>query len=274
MDKLRSVDPVQLGDNQINDWARFEQDFNILLLANELDEKSTKVKASILLSLVGKPLKLEVQKWKLEAATLENYEALKTKIREELQPSANITYATFRFPLRVRLPGEDMDAYIAAKQELAQACKFSGQLNGHTIEDRMVKDDVLLNLPDSDFQTYLLRDEKLTLQSLQDNIKMNEESRKQVQNIQAGKHSEQSQTACYDVHRISIKKHRRQRKPPILTRSRELKVHGWRQLHREPFNHPINGFISIPVQVQKLEVPVSPTFVKLLSLRGTPWSHQ
>ena len=166
MDKLRSVDPVQLGDNQINDWARFEQDFNIFLLANELDEKSTKVKAAILLSLVGKPLKLEVQKWKLETATLENYEALKTQIREKLQPSANTTYATFRFRSRVRLPGEDIDAYIAAKQELAQACKFSEQLNGDTIEDRMVKDDVLLNLRDSDFQTYLLRDKKLTLQSL------------------------------------------------------------------------------------------------------------
>lgn len=213
MDKrnaLDTIDPVQLGDNQLQDWERFQNDFNVYLVANELDGKSTKVKAAILHSLVGRPLKNAISKWALSPATLADLNLLTDAITNKLQPSGSRTFAAFKFRTRTRRPNEDIDSFIEAKRELTIPCKYDDIPAGETINDVMIKDDIILTMADPEFQQYLFREKDLTLAKLRDMIVLNEMSKKQVQTIRNGQKSSDE----VEVDAIRLQNNRRRRDEP------------------------------------------------------------
>jgi len=101
IDKLTTIDPVQVGENQLSDYEGFPDDFATLPVANELDGEPTEGRAVVLHSLVGTPQQDFIKKWNLSNPVKEDCTQLLVAINSNRKPDEKMSFAMFRFHFRI-----------------------------------------------------------------------------------------------------------------------------------------------------------------------------
>ena len=182
-----TTQPINVGDNIAQSWEAFKHHFKFHLRSIGKDTATTKVRAVLLVNVVGEPFRAELRRWNIPDATYDDCELLETLIEQKIKPSAKPHVSTMLFRNRVRKAEETIDDYIKTMEELVKPCGYSELPTGESIENRVILDQIMLNLKDPTLLLSLTRTDKLTLRKARETIKVSENSLAQVKRLQNGK---------------------------------------------------------------------------------------
>ena len=94
----------------------------------------------------------------------------------------NEIYEAYLFNQRVQEVGESFDSFLASVSSLAKTCNFG------TIQDRMIRDTVVVGIKDNTTRKKLLAESKLTLNKCIDICRASETTSKQLKAINTAGH--------------------------------------------------------------------------------------
>uniref|UniRef100_A0A6P7EX44 Uncharacterized protein LOC114324156 n=1 Tax=Diabrotica virgifera virgifera TaxID=50390 RepID=A0A6P7EX44_DIAVI len=178
----RKPSTLNLEGSLSDNWRKFKQNYNIYMVASEKNEKSSEIKANVLLSLAGEDavelfntFGLEDEDKKDEAKIIEAFESY-------CNPKKNVIYERFKFHKREQLEGESFNQFLADVKKLAQTCEFT------TFRDEMIRDRLVIGIRDTQLQQRLLDENDLNLDKVINAGRTAEISKKQAKTLQ-GKHN-------------------------------------------------------------------------------------
>lgn len=158
----------------IRNLKLFKSKFQLYLLANDLDEKSDKLKVAILLSVIGDEAYEFLESINI---TSDNNPGCVKKIFHEIQqyyePKGNVIIEQFKFFRRYQEEGEVFDKFLRDIRNLAKRCEFGN------LEENMVRIRLVLGVKDLGLQERLLRAPDLSLEKTIDHCKSAELARYQ-----------------------------------------------------------------------------------------------
>ena len=106
----------------------------------------------------------------------------------------NETYESYLFYMISQDVGESVESYIATLRKMAKTCNF-GQ-----VEDRLIRDRVVMGIRDEAFRSKLLQIRQLDLKMCIDCCRAFESSQLQTRAMNKGQHQHHE-----DIHRVSEK---------------------------------------------------------------------
>ena len=194
MDKLEPPQSFLFEGNISHGWKTWSKHFDFFLTATESDEKSDKVKTSILLSCIG-PKGREIYETFQFATEGDRFilDTVLEKFTAYCNPRKNITIIRHKFFTYKQQEGQSFNDYVIELKKRSSECEFGN------LQDSLVKDMIVCGVIDNSLRERLLRDADLTLDkaiasghaaeetrlhakelnSFQNNVEVNKVSRKQ-----------------------------------------------------------------------------------------------
>ena len=129
---------LNLEGNLAENWRKWEQRFNLYLVASGTGDKTAKVQASTLLHVIG-PNALDIYNtfaWDAEGDEMK-VDKIIEKFKAYCNPRKNITYERHVFNTRNQKAEESIDQYVTDLRTKAKTCEF-GTLCESLIRDRVV----------------------------------------------------------------------------------------------------------------------------------------
>ena len=138
MDKLDPPEPLSFEGNVRENWRRWKQEFELYLAATESDEKSEKVKSSILLTCIGKRAReiynsftFQTEEDKMKVSPI------LSKFTAYCNPRKNTTFLRYQFFSYNQQDGQPFDDFVTELMKRAEECTFAS-LKDSLITDRIV----------------------------------------------------------------------------------------------------------------------------------------
>nr|XP_029713688.1 uncharacterized protein K02A2.6-like [Aedes albopictus] len=100
----------------------------------------------------------------LTEAEQQDPEAIKKALNDAYSPTANPTYSTYVFLKTDQQPGESFDDFLIKLRAAIRDCDFGTEHEGMNINDRLLKDKIVLGISSQKVREKLLSDPKLTLE--------------------------------------------------------------------------------------------------------------
>uniref|UniRef100_A0A1A8B469 CCHC-type domain-containing protein n=1 Tax=Nothobranchius furzeri TaxID=105023 RepID=A0A1A8B469_NOTFU len=179
MEQFRPLSPLGLVGNLSEAWRRWEQRFQLYMIATGASEKEEEVKIAILLHAIGEEALGVYNTLNItpagDALTVEEVlKAFKTYCR----PQKNVVFERHRFWSYPMSPGIVVDRYITELRQKRKDCEF-----GQNVDDMMgVK--LVFSITDSCLKERLLRDKDLTLNKAIEICRSAEAAKTQIQAMQ------------------------------------------------------------------------------------------
>lgn len=173
--KLDNLEDLQ------SQWQRFKQSFKIFILAAGYEKLSENRKAAILLNCVGEQAQ-ELYFNTLKKGDAQKYEDVLEAFDEYFQPKQNEVINSYNFNKRSQDQGETFDNFYTDLRKLMKNCMYG------SMEDRILRDRIVIGVQDVKVQEKLLSIKNLTLDQAVDICRSVEMSRQHVKHIskQAG----------------------------------------------------------------------------------------
>ena len=184
MENLNKPIPFSLEGNVEENWRKFKRQYTNFMLASGKTEESKKVQAAILQNLVGPEAIELLDTFNLTDENLEDPEKILEAFEKNCKKEINETFERFVFANRIRKDDETIESYVKELKKLVKTCGYD------SLEDSMIRDNIIRTMKDTRLQQSILKINKLTLEDLIKNIKTNEASKEQSRKIQ-----EQTKTA-------------------------------------------------------------------------------
>lgn len=158
------------------------------------------MKAALLFAKVGRPLqRIIVNNWKISAADRSDLKKLIKAIDKHIKPKDSTYAARFRFRNRYRQPGESLQSYIQALEQLIVPCQYD-KVQPSDMADTMIMDNLILSIRETSLQLQMFSKEDLTLDQVKTAIELYEARSQDVSTIQASRASTKD---TYQVNHIS-----------------------------------------------------------------------
>uniref|UniRef100_A0A1A8IVJ0 Peptidase A2 domain-containing protein n=1 Tax=Nothobranchius kuhntae TaxID=321403 RepID=A0A1A8IVJ0_NOTKU len=179
MEQFRPLSPLGLVGNLSEAWRRWEQRFQLYMIATGASEKEEEVKIAILLHTIGEEA-LEVYNTLNitpagDALTVE--EVLKA-FKTYCSPQKNVVFERHQFWSYPMSPGIVVDRYITELRQKSKDCEF-----GPNVDD-MIRDKLVFSINDSRLKERLLHDKDLTLNKAIEICRSAEAAKTQIQAMQ------------------------------------------------------------------------------------------
>ncbi|XP_061887621.1 uncharacterized protein K02A2.6-like isoform X2 [Entelurus aequoreus] len=188
MEKLSPPSPMLLNANLADNWKRFKQRFNIYLAASGAGADNEKLKAHILLHVIGEDALDIYNSFQLDEANL-TLEQLMTKFEEYFVPRQNVTFERYKFFTHDQKQGVPFDQYMAELHTLSKTCEFD------TLRDSLVRDRIVCGTMDNALRERLLRETGLTLDKCVSMCRAAETTRAQAKELRRG------ETTVHAIHK-------------------------------------------------------------------------
>ena len=172
---------MSLTGNLTQNWRKFKRQFENYAVASRLTrEEDDEYKVAVFLAVIGEEAHEVVDSLKFDDI---NDRKKLNKVVEKLETffigDTHEAYESYRFHLR-KQEDESIEAYIAALRQLAKTCNF-GQL-----EERLIRDQVVMGVKEDGLREKLLEIKDLTLDKCLQTGRAFEASKQQLQSMQAG----------------------------------------------------------------------------------------
>ena len=169
---------LNLEGSLAENWRKWEQRFNLYLVASGIGDKTAKVQASTLLHVIG-PNALDI--YNTFARDAEGNEMKVDKIIEKFKaycnPRKNITYERHVFNTRNQKAGDSIDQYVTDLRTKAKTCEFG------TLCESLIRDRVVCGIMNNMLHARLLRESELTLKTAIDICRATEVSLEQAKSL-------------------------------------------------------------------------------------------
>jgi hypothetical protein len=160
-------------------WRKFKQQLRIFISAAGLEKVTESRKANILLNCIGQDAQdLYFNILKKEDTTIPKYEELITLYDGYFEPKQNELISTFHFNNRVQEEDESFDSFYSEIRKLVKSCNFK------ELEDRMLRDRIVMGVRDKKMQQKLLETSDLTLDRAVDRCRAAELSQEHARTMQ------------------------------------------------------------------------------------------
>lgn len=153
--RLPPIMKLEEGD-QLTQWCKFKYMFKNFITAAGFENKSETRKAAILLNSVGPQLQ-EIYFNILKKKESPKLEELLDIFNEYFEPKKNEVISSYKFNTRIQEDGESFDEYFADLKKLAKLCSYKD------IEERMIRDRIVIGIQDKKVQEKLLGMKDLTM---------------------------------------------------------------------------------------------------------------
>ena len=171
--------PLSLSepDSLTATWKTWQRQWKNYSIATGLKEKPEEVQAATLLTCLG-PEALNV----LDGLCPDEDEQKKVdvvleKFEEFCIGKTNETFERYKFNLRNQEGGESIDLYVAELRKLAKSCNYQN------LEESLIRDRVVLGVPDEPVRRRLLQEPDLTLAKATTIVKAHEATQKQMSSM-------------------------------------------------------------------------------------------
>ncbi|XP_019746382.1 uncharacterized protein LOC109528343 [Hippocampus comes] len=179
MDKLSPPTSMQLTGSLADNWKRFKQRFTIYIAASGAGGDDEKLKAHILLHVIGEDALDVYNSFRLDEANLTLAELMK-KFEEYFVPKQNVTFERYKFFTHDQQQGVPFDQYLAELHTLSKTCEFD------TLRDSLVRDRIVCGTADNALRERLLRETELTLDECVSMCRAAETTKAQAKELRRG----------------------------------------------------------------------------------------
>ncbi|XP_031334069.1 uncharacterized protein K02A2.6-like [Photinus pyralis] len=180
MDGLfKPPDPLVLDGNISENWRKFEQRFDLFLVAADLDKKAEGKKVAVFLNVIGEDA-LELYNtftFTEEEKKEKTLTLIKQKFTEYCSPKKNVIFERFKFNSIVQAEGQTFDNFLTDLRKAVQTTEYSDP-------DDMIRDRIVMGIKNKIVQERLLREADITLQKTIDFCRASEVSKNQSKVLQ------------------------------------------------------------------------------------------
>ena len=158
-------------------WKNWRRQWNHYSIATGLKEKGEEIQVSTLLTCLGSEA-LNVLDGLLPSE--EDQKCLKTvldKFEEFCVGKTNETFERYKFNMRNQEDGESIDMYVAELRKLAKTCNYQ------TLEESLIRDRIVLGIPDIAVRKRLLQEPELTLSKAVSVVQAHEATQRQMNGL-------------------------------------------------------------------------------------------
>lgn len=153
---VRKPEVLQTDGNLAENWRVFKRNFDIYFDANELEDKSDKVKINVFLNIIGSKAVDIFDEFKLPADQRATYAQVVKAFDDFCKAKTNPVYERFIFSQRVQKEGESFDAFHIELKRLIKNCEFGDNAN------EMLRDRIVIGVTNRNLQKKLLETIPLT----------------------------------------------------------------------------------------------------------------
>ncbi|XP_054009656.1 uncharacterized protein LOC128892988 [Hylaeus anthracinus] len=129
-------------------------------------------------NLLGSEALKLLETFNLSEEDIKDPDAILEVFGDHAKPELNETYERFLFTSRDRYEGESINQYVAELKKLSKNCNYG------TVQDSLIRGNIIGHLKDKRLQQSVLKIKNLTLRDLIQNIKTQELSESQAEKIQ------------------------------------------------------------------------------------------
>ena len=158
MERLSAPAPFSFDGNIFEKWKSWKQGFEFYMCATESDQKSDKIKSSILLTCIGEQgheiyqtLEFNTDTYKLKLqpviAKFENY----------CNPRTNTLIIRHKFLTYKQSEGQSFDNFVTALRKLSNECSFGD------LKDSLIKVMIICGVVDNSLRERMLREPDINL---------------------------------------------------------------------------------------------------------------
>lgn len=173
-DHLTKVSPLKLDGNLSENWRKFKRNFDIFLVAGELNEKSDTIKINTLLNAIGEEAVEVFDSFNLSGAQKSQYAEVVKAFADFCEPKKNVVYERFMFNQRSQKEGESFDHFLMEIKRLVRTCEFGEK------ENEMLRDRIVMGVNEQRLQTRLLETANLTYDTAVEKCRANEATKEQT----------------------------------------------------------------------------------------------
>lgn len=170
---------INWNGNKKEDWFNFKHSWENYEIASRLTAQPMEVRVATFKTCLGSSARKVIQN--LVFDTEDDSKTL-DKIIEKLAAFCtgddNETYERYQFNKRVQGPGEPIDVYVANLRELARTCNYG------TLEDSLIRDQVVIGISNSTLRKRLLQESPLTLKKCLEMCRASEAATHQMEDIE------------------------------------------------------------------------------------------
>lgn len=177
--EYRMPAPLKLnsGTDLLPEWLRFKQQMDIFLTAAGFDRVSESRKAAIFLNCVG-PEAQDLYFNVLKTGENAKYEQIIRLFDDHFEPKQNEVMNAYIFNRRRQEEGESFDLFYMDLKKLIKNCNYK------ELQDRMIRDRIVMGVLDKKLQQKLLAVSDLTLEKAVDISRASEMSKAQAKVMQ------------------------------------------------------------------------------------------
>ncbi len=171
-------------------WNEFMQRFRLYITATGAENKASKVKASLLLTVLGEKGLDIYNTFKLEEGHEYNFEEIIDKFQEYCKPRTNITFQRYLFNTYKRPRDFSFLRYVTALRKLSESCDFGDA------KDSLIRDHIINN-SHPDVTRKLLAVENLSLENCIKMCTAHEEVSKQSSLIRSNSNAPSTSSSAH-----------------------------------------------------------------------------
>lgn len=165
-------EPLSLSGNVRDNWLKFKSEFEDLMIGNEWDQKSDKVKSAKLRNFIGPEGRQRIKALGLDKS--EDYNELIKKLDEWAEPQKNVAIERLKFNSRTQNVGESFDEFSSDLKKLIIHCDYG------SLRDEMLRDKIMMGVADQALKEYLFRMAEPTLEKVEKTCKAVEAAKTNV----------------------------------------------------------------------------------------------
>lgn len=173
-DHVKPVENLKLDGNLCENWRRFKRNFDIFMLAAELNAKPHGTKINTFLNAIGEQAVEVFDTFNLTAEQKVNYDSVLKSFEDFCTPKKNEVYERFMFYQRKQREGEPFNEYLIEIKRLVRSCAFGEK------ENEMLRDQIVMNIFDQKLQTKLLEMPNLTYETAIEKCRASEATKEQA----------------------------------------------------------------------------------------------
>lgn len=174
--------PLEINSRNLEkSWRKFKRQWNNYEVASRLDKENKSYRKSVFLAVIGEDAFDTFEGFSFtDQEDQDDINVVIAKFEAYCIGESNEIYETFIFNQRNQEEGESIDAYVTALRKLAKTCNFGD------MEDRMLRDRLVIGVRDEVMRQKLLADRKLILSSCIELCRAHESSHSQAKAITSG----------------------------------------------------------------------------------------
>lgn len=188
----RALQPMQMSQNQAENWKNWIQKFRNYLVATETNKKPEEVQCAQLIYYIGDEGLQIYNSFEFTATEKNCIESLIKKFENHFVPKKNVDFERYKFFTMRQMSSETTDQFVTKLKAAAKQCEFD------KLEDELVKSMLTIGIGNEKLREKLLQNSDLKLEKAVELCIISENTKVQTEIMKAGKVQVQT-SAVVDV---------------------------------------------------------------------------